>query len=358
MDCPAIPLVEYSQFSEGIHNRLASMRIPLDCTLEVTYRCNLKCRHCYCTSDPSKRELSFKEASGIIDQLADAGCLWLLITGGEPLIRGDFIDLYIHAKRKGLVVTLFTNGTLLDAATADSLAGYRPFLIEITLYGATAATFDKVTGVDGSYERCMRGIRLLIDRRLPLKLKTCVTTGNVHELGRMKAFAKSLGIEFRFDAVLNSRYDGSKEPLGLRISPQDLLEIELSDPDRVKGWEEFRSKYWDLSFTGELFPCTAGTNMCHVDPYGKLHICMMARKYGYDILSGSFSDGWYNFMPAIKAMRYTREPKCRSCEANPVCDQCGGWALMERGDPEEEVEYLCELARLRARSFGPVESVK
>ena len=135
-------------------------------------------------------------------EVTDAGCLWLLLTGGEPLLRRDFLDIYTYAKRKGLILTLFTNGTLITPRIADYLAEWRPFNIEITLYGATQETYERVTGIPGSYARCRRGIDLLLERKLPLNLKTMVMTLNHHELDQMKSLAASLGVQFRFDPIM------------------------------------------------------------------------------------------------------------------------------------------------------------
>ncbi len=108
--------------------------------------------------------------------------MWLLFTGGEIFARKDFLDIYTHAKKRGLLITLFTNGTQITPAIADYLADWRPFAIEITLYGRTRETYERLTRVPGSFDRCMRGIRLLKERGLPLKLKTVAVTINRHEM--------------------------------------------------------------------------------------------------------------------------------------------------------------------------------
>src|SRR6185503_239215 len=103
-------------------------------------------------------ELTLDEHRRILDQMAAAGCLWLLYTGGEILARRDFLDIYTHAKRNGFLITLFTNGTMITEKVADYLAEWRPFSVEITVYGRTRATYERLTGVPGSYDKCMRGI--------------------------------------------------------------------------------------------------------------------------------------------------------------------------------------------------------
>jgi radical SAM protein with 4Fe4S-binding SPASM domain len=358
MDCPHIPMISYEEFSDHMHSGLSQLHIPLDCSFEITYRCNLRCGHCYCTFDHTKKELEFDQICRIIDELADAGCLWLLLTGGEPLTRPDFLDIYTYAKRKGMVVSLFTNGTLLTPEIADHLAEYRPFSVEITLYGATEDTYEKVTGVRGSFKNCMRGIDLLVERKIPLKLKTTVTTANRHELWQIKKYAKGLGLEFRFDAILNPGYDGSKGPVGLRIPPRHVADLDTQDEDLLRDWKKFCSKYWNLFYPDEIFTCPAGANSCHIDPYGRLQICLMVKKLSYDLLGGTFKQGWSEFIPGLRALKYQHESKCKGCKAIPICDRCAAWSLLENNDLESPVDYLCEIAHARAQAFGMMKKTK
>ena len=164
-------------------------------TIEVTHRCPLECAHCYNNlpvgdADARRRELSTDELRRIIDEIAEAGGLWLLFTGGEIFARQDFLEIYTHAKQRGLLITLFTNGTQITTAIADYLVEWPPFSIEITLYGRTRETYERLTRVPGSFDRCMRGIRLLKERGLPLKLKTVAVTINRHEISDMQRFAE------------------------------------------------------------------------------------------------------------------------------------------------------------------------
>ena len=139
-----------------------------------------------------------------------------VLTGGEILLRQDFQEIYAHAKKCGMLIELFSNGTLIDAGLADFLRDLTPAMVEITVYGRTQATFEAVTRVAGSYERCLEGIDLLLARGVPLTLKTMVMTINAHELWDLKAWAEGLGVGFRYDMMLNARLDGGQQPLALR----------------------------------------------------------------------------------------------------------------------------------------------
>src|SRR4051812_41298228 len=168
-----LELRSYSEFSRIIHQNVNPRRIPVNGTIEVTNRCPLTCAHCYnnlAMDDSSARslELTTDEHRRIVDEIVEMGCLWLLYSGGEIFARRDFLDIYKHAKRAGLLVTLFTNGVLVNERVADVLADWTPFAVEVTLYGRTRETYEALTGIPGSFDKCMRGIELMLERKLPL----------------------------------------------------------------------------------------------------------------------------------------------------------------------------------------------
>ena len=239
--------LDYSFWSLGVKQRIGGRRVPLAGTIELTRRCNNHCRHCYNNlpaSDPHTLadELRADELIRILDEAAAAGCVWLLLTGGEIFLRPDFKEISSHAKQNGLLVTLFTNGTLITPELADFLATQRPFSIEITLYGATRKTYERVTGNPGSFGQCLRGIGHLRDLALPLKLKATLSTLNRHEIEAMKQFAENdLGLPFRFDALLNARWDRSTGPLDVRLSPEAVVPLDSGRPGAGRGLEGFRS---------------------------------------------------------------------------------------------------------------------
>ncbi len=358
MDCPHIPELNYAEFSQRLHKKVVARRIPITGSIEATARCNLHCAHCFINLPPGDRRARMQELTGqewrsLVDQIVDEGCLWLLLTGGEPFLRPDFLDIYTYARTKGLLITLFSNGTLLTPGIADHLAEWPPFSIEITLYGRTQKTYEGVTGVPGSYALCMRGIELMLERKLPLKLKTMVLTLNRHELANMKAFAEGLGLSFHYDPMLNSRADGDRSPAAFRLSPEDVVALDLADAKRLKEWDEFCEKFLGPQADSDLlYQCGAGLNTFHVDPYGGMSACLVARRPAYDLRQGTFHEGWHNFLPQVRAQKRTRETPCRRCDLISLCGQCPGWAQMEYGDQEEPVPYLCRTAHLRAKAFG------
>ena len=356
-DCSGIPQLGYGEFSERLHQKVRNQRIPISGSLEVTMRCNLRCQHCYIPAEQrasrNAHELSLAEIQRILDELTDAGCLWLLLTGGEPLLRRDFLDIYTYARRKGLILTLFTNGTLITPHIADVLAQWRPFNIEITLYGATQETYERVTGIPGSYTRCLRGIDLLLERKLPLNLKTMVMTLNRHELDQMKSFAANLGVKFRFDPIVHTAIDGSIRPTFLRLPVKEVVEIEKADPDRARLWPITMQEKLKLNITSrKLYFCGAGRNSFHIDAAGQMSICTSSRKPSFDLLSMDFREAWKSFIPQTISVEYSDDFPCSDCMLRNICSQCPAMGEIEHQDPEARVEYLCQLTKLRYEAFG------
>jgi MoaA/NifB/PqqE/SkfB family radical SAM enzyme len=299
--------VSMQDYARRLIDRPQAKRIALSGTLELTFRCNNQCLHCY-VNQPAhheksrEKELTYREIRRLLDDMAREGTLWLLLTGGEPLLRADFRDVYLYAKKKGFLITLFTNGTLITPSLVEFFKEFPPRFVEITLYGVTERTYEKVTQVRGSYKRCRRGIDLLLEGEIPLKLKTVVMRQNRDEFIATKRFVEGLGLEFRFDALLNGSLDQNKKVSRLRISPQQVVALDLADPQR---YQAFRSLYERTK--GEepdrehLFRCGAGLWSFHIDPYGKLTLCNMARTPGYDLRDGTFAEGWHEFFPRVRS---------------------------------------------------------
>jgi radical SAM protein with 4Fe4S-binding SPASM domain len=345
----------YAEFSQTVHERSRGKRVPLSGTLELTWRCNLSCRHCCCNLPvddgvASSAELTTTEYLRLFDQLAESECFWLLLTGGEPLIRRDFRELYIEAKKRGFLITLFTNGTCLTPETADLLAEWPPFQVEITLYGHSREVYEAVTQAPGSFARCLRGIDLLRERGIPLGLKTVVMRENKAEIGQIKAFTEELGLSFRFDGMITPRLDRGRQPLAVRLTPRELLDLDLADEDRVKEWERLYDQYCrpsDAVDAGDLYQCGAGITGFSVDPYGGLRVCSLSRCDGYDLRSGDFASGWQR-LKVFRAKKSTRSTRCDACHIKVMCGMCPANAELEEGDPETPVDFLCETAHLRA----------
>ncbi len=297
------------------------------------------------------------EVCRLLDELAAAGCVWLLFTGGEILLRPDFPEIYDCAKEKGFLVTLFTNATLVTSELAERLARSRPFSIEVTLYGATRATYEAVTGVPGSFGRCLRGIAYLKDRGLPLKLKSTVLTLNRHEIREMQRLAEEdLGLPFRFDAQLNPRCDSSQAPLGVRLSAEEVVALDMADPAREAALRDLAGRIGPLDAAGgvrqTLYACGGGAHSFAVDPYGRLRLCLLSPGEGFDLCRGSFREGWERHLAQLREQPLQPGNKCTRCALDAFCGMCPANGALECGDPRRPVDFLCRVAHLRAYALG------
>ncbi|OGP69762.1 MAG: hypothetical protein A2Y80_10455 [Deltaproteobacteria bacterium RBG_13_58_19] len=352
MDCPHILEIAYGDFSQRLHREADSRRLPVAGSLELTERCNLRCLHCWINKpqgdgEARQQELPGPEWSRLLTQMAAEGCLWLLFTGGEPLLHPDFREIYLAAKNQGLLPTLFTNGTLITPGLADFLKEFPPFVVEITLYGRTQATYEAVTRVPGSFAQCLRGIELLRSRQVPLALKSVVMTVNAHEVRAMQDWARSLGLRFRYDPMLNARLDGGHYPWEVRLSPEEVVAFDLEDKARLQDLLRLFTNFTSPPPEETLYTCGAGISAFHVDAYGQIYPCIMSRGVGYDLRRGTFREAWRQFMPEARRLKPPQDYPCGDCEFSVLCLQCPGWAGIETGDPKTLVPFLCQVTRLQ-----------
>ncbi len=359
MDCCMMPELELAEWGNQLKAQMNGRRYPLNGMFELTDRCNLGCVHCFinqpaASQDARAHELSTTQVKEILDQVADAGCLFLTLTGGEILIRTDFEEIYRHAKQKGFLLTLFTNGTMITQRIADMFEAYRPRSIELTMYGATRETYEAVTGVPGSYDRFRRGIELLLERGLPVKLKTMLITLNFHELSAMRAFAESLGLSFRFDGLLWPRFDGSKNIRTQQIRLEDLVALDDMDPNRMLEWKRIAEQYsGELTRAERVFFCGAGMYNFHIDSHGRMSICTMTRQPNFSILENGFLEAW-SHIGELRKLKRQKETICQTCTLGALCQQCPGWSQAAHGDNETPVEFVCKLAHLRNTQISGV----
>jgi radical SAM protein with 4Fe4S-binding SPASM domain len=354
--------VGYNEYFTKLSQELGEQRLPLFAIIELTERCNLRCQHCY-IHEPARdqavrsRELTTAQWFRIFDELAEAGCLWMTWTGGEILLRPDFTELYRYAKAKGFLIVLFTNGTLLDLELVRLFQEWYPHYVEITLYGMSPETYERVTGVPGSFERCLRGIEAMVAAKIPLRLKTVAMTLNRHELRAMYDYSASLGIEFRHDSVLRPTFYG-RDICNLRLPPEEVVSLDLVRPDAL----DLMKTAYELSVNAaetnplydanRLYNCGAGFRSFHIDPYGQLTGCHMVRSPSYDLTSGSFLEGWESFLVEFRSQEVSKDYACLHCEVVGLCQRCPAFSALENNDVESVVDYACAIAHHRARALG------
>lgn len=343
--------------------------------IELTERCNNNCMHCYINlpeNDPiaRKKELSTGRIKAILKEARDLGCMKVRFTGGEPLLREDFEEIYIFSRRLGLKVVLFTNAALITPAIAKLFKDIPPLeKIEVTVYGMKKDTYESVTRTPGSFELFERGVKLLLENNIPFVVKSALLDSNKSDMESFDAWAagirwmdkKKPSYSMFFD--LRSRRDNpDKNALikKLRSTPEDSLRILTRNKEGyVKGMKEFCSKF--IKPPGDkLFSCGAGMGGGCVDSYGRLQACMMLRhpETVYDLRDGSLKDGIANFFPKVRQMRAVNPDylsKCARCFLKGLCEQCPARSWTEYGTLDTPVEYLCGIGHSQAEFLGLVK---
>jgi radical SAM protein with 4Fe4S-binding SPASM domain len=331
-------------------NRVFDRRVPLSGTLELTSRCNLRCVHCYI--GPQRRqqrvqELTSERWCSIIDEITAAGCLHLTITGGDPMLRQDFCEIYRHARQRGLLVTVFCNGLLVEPHVIETFREYAPVAVEVSLHGATPVSYEKVAGVRGSFQRALSGIRRLLDSGVPVKLKTMLLTLNYHEIGRMRRLATELGVSFRVDGgIFPCLPDHDARPLELRVSPEEVVRQELSDPIRVREWIEHIEGHTPAP-SDKLYRCGAGVTSFFIDALGNASPCLMTTHYRFSLAKRSFASLWERELAQLRHLVPRSGYECNDCEMQVACGNCPAFAYLETGHEDVRSDYACRTTQLR-----------
>ncbi|MFH0732130.1 MAG: radical SAM protein [Candidatus Omnitrophota bacterium] len=344
---------EIDKFKFYSHLRSRSSHQPLIGQLELTYRCGLNCIHCYCKgSEDKEKELATRDWKQILDMLQKEGCVWLNLTGGDPLIRDDFLEIYSYAKAKCFIVSIFSSGYGFNCETIEYLVKIPPHSIEITLNGITQSTYESITQTKGSFFAAMRNIRLLASKNLPLIIKTNCIKQNRHELVRIKHFTEELLGKpynkhfFRYDHTIHPRLNGDKTPLSYRLSFEEIAETKKEDKDI---WQEYhkalKARTHSLPREADfLYQCNSWKRQFIIDPYGKLRLCTLSKKHNIDLKIVSFREGFYNILPGVLEERFKTPSKCRLCHLRSLCYNCPARAYLETGNEELPVEYFCQFA--------------
>lgn len=336
-------------FLERLRQPSGDNLLPLAGSFEITLKCNVRCRHCYILyPGATSEEMSTDEVKRVLDILAENGVMLLLITGGEPLSRPDFKEIWTYAKQKGFILSLYTNATLINEDIADFLAQWPPRRVEITIYGHTEATYEKVTGVKGSFIRFRQGVVHLRDRGLRVALKTMVLKSNVHEFFEMKKWAEDQGSNFRFDSMINPRINGDRDVLKERLDPEALGRFEATLEGGPDAFASYARIIQETAVSDKLFTCGAGIKTFHIDPRGHLHPCMLWRKSPYDMRRTPLTEGWREHVSRLRELKGP-ESGCNSCSNRSLCGRCPAASFLEMNDPRKSVPYHCKVGESRRK---------
>jgi radical SAM protein with 4Fe4S-binding SPASM domain len=339
--------------SARLNSLTLARNIPVAATLELTRRCPLSCLHCYLPETRGRaeagRELSTGQWKNIIKQLAGSGALYLVFTGGEPLLRADLPELCRFAKGLNLDVRVYSTGLGLTPAKAGEFAQAGVSAFELSFYGRPA-THDAITGVEGSFRRSLASARLLKKAGLKVKLKTPLMKMNFAQAGWLKSLAEREGFKLSFDAVITSANDGNRSALSQRLTGQGLAQaVKLLGPAITSGQ--------DLSAAADRAPlagdvlCGAGRNVCAVGAEGELYPCLQLQVKLGDLSRRKFTGIWRNsaWLKKWRSAGFKDLKGCAGCADMDVCSRCPGVSYLEAGDVFAPNKPACGMANIQAK---------
>lgn len=337
--------------------------------IELTERCNNRCIHCYINRpeddlDAKAREMETVFVLDLLQQAADLGCLVVRFTGGEPLLRSDFPKLYLAARRLGMKVILLTNARLVTPELASLLSRVPPGRpVEVTVYGMHSESYDAVVGVRGAFDEFRRGVMLLLEKGVQIKVKGVILPTIKHEMAEFEAWAATIpGAERQPAYVMNfnlrARRDDpekNRRIAALRLPPLEIQNELTGDAQYISDMQMFCEHFMKPP-GNRLFVCGAGHTPC-IDSYGNAQMCLLLRHPDtiQDLKTCSLRQVLTKFFPEIrelKAMNQDYLRRCANCFLKELCDQCPAKSWMEHGTLDRPIEYLCEITHILARSLG------
>jgi MoaA/NifB/PqqE/SkfB family radical SAM enzyme len=353
------PTVEKSEAYKQRNALKDIPRLPLEGSLDLTYRCNNNCRHCWLRIPPGAKEreneLSFAEIEKIVNEARKMGCQKWSISGGEPMLRPDFPEIFDFITAKAVSYSLNTNGTLITPQIARLLT--RKGSKMVALYGATPKIHDQVTRTPGSFEAAMQGFAYLKEAGAGFIVQLIPMRANYHQFEQMLERARQLSPHYRIGAPwLYLSACGSArrnaEIARQRLDPKDV--IALDQPDlSFEDWsadQEEQACRLDARDDRLYAQCIARRREFHIDPYGRMAWCGFVKDPAlrYDLRQGSFEEGWETFIPSLAdrvrgGAAYLEN--CGSCDLRPDCRWCDVYGYIEHGHHGAKVEYLCRVAR-------------
>lgn len=320
--------------------------LVMSACLELTYRCTEHCIHCYADDETNTRqELKLEDYQKILDELKEMGCISILLTGGEPTLHPDFLEIAKYAKEKGFLVDIFTNGLVADSLLKQMIE-LKPNSISFSFYGGTAAVHDNVTGIKGSFEKSLRTMMFCKCAGVDTYIKSVVMKQNISDFEELLKLGKLLQIDITTSLTISPTHCGkSAEPFRLLSVEQYLSTIELQKqyhylPESV---EEERADYF----------CNAGRNQLSIDPYGGVYPCNGMQLLLGNVNEKSLKKIWNNSeeLQKLLGLQFDQlSPKCSDCSQRNWCTICIGSAIKEHGKLAP-CSDTCMLAQANALAY-------
>ena len=354
-----------------MNQKALDLGLPISVHLDITYRCNERCVHCYLDHD-DHGEMTTVEIINVLEQLADAGVFFLSLSGGEVLMRRDFFEIVERARKLLFNVKIKTNGVMIGEKEAARLRRLGVEQVQISVYSHRPEVHDAITKLPGSFERTIRAIRFLKSQGLKVTIANVLMAGNFSDQAGVAGLAKELGVLYTLDPTITPKMDGDMSILALRIPGSELREV-FHNRELVGDVEEFcappPAPDEDVM---ESLPCSAGHTACYISPYGDVFPCVQFPLPSGNVRRQKFLDIWNHSeqLNEVRSIRLKDLPTCSACSHAGTCSRCPGLAYMEgnmRGPSTADCEKSFQrtgipsanmLKRSRAGSAGPLIQIQ
>lgn len=320
-------------------------------SMELTQRCNFKCKHCYCIGK-NEENLPYPVWKGIIDKIAETGCIFLNFTGGEILTHKDFQKIYEYAKDKGFIIDLLTNASLIDERIIHLFCELPPRKIAITLYGTNDEEYELFAGTHDGFKKVMRALQLLKENKINFSLRTIATKSFYDSLrnGFFEKIANKFGVQFRYDPIIFPQISGNKSPLNEQLAVEEIVELENCDDFRKKSWIKILSDKKAFHWK-----CRAGVNSFAIDFQGNAFVCGLYRSNPISVIKSDIESVMYHLRELhSEHIRIIEHNECAICSNRYICKWCPAYAKIfnesSAGD-SQRIQFFCDLAKLRESVF-------
>lgn len=350
--------------TEFLFQKAGSRRIPLSGTFELSPVCNFACRMCYVRRTQtqvmrySRKILGLEQWKRIADEATAQGMLYLLLTGGEPFLWPDFWKLYEYLSGKGLLLTINSNGSLIDEETVRRLREHPPTRINITLYGASDETYKRLCAAEHGFQRTEAAILRLKDAGIQVKLNCSLTPYNVQDLEAMIRWAEKEELIIETNSYMFPPIRRDEDAYGKndRFTPWEAAYWHIRRYLFLYGEEHYRT-YLENIANGLMDPlgldescydpvdgkvrCRAGSAAFWVSWDGYLLPCGMMSRPKVDLQKEAFPGAWEKLVRETGRVRLSGV--CAECVNRSICHSCAAMALAETGAFEKVPQYLCEM---------------
>ena len=349
--------------SDYLYAKASRNKIPLNGTFELSPVCNFACKMCYVRKTPAqiqkegKRLIPWEKWLDLASQCRDAGTLYLLLTGGEPFLYPGFRELYIELHKMGFILSINSNGTMIDEETVQWLKAYAPSRVNITLYGASADTYGRLCGNSDGFERAVNAIRLLTEAGIPVVINASMIPENACDLEKIIAIGKEQNLNTRISTYMLPPMRRDREECDSRFTAEESAQMYLRKAKRLFSHEEYQR--WirdtlhqiqdasrqedDWGEDSEFMRCRAGRSSFWINWEGYMTACgLLDFPVRTAPFRETFKDSWLRLTNAVRTTPVLHG--CAGCEKRKVCNPCVAFIYGETGTVDQKSPYMCRIA--------------